>query len=118
MPARSIRVIGLGIPAVSFGASARLVSALRQPPLCARLFAALDGELLATIISDDVAIAVTLAAKRHRDFCFFHHRTHIAENGDDFCALSNSLVALVAMVVGAVALLGQQQIEIVDLDLC
>jgi hypothetical protein len=75
------------------------------------------GDLLAVIISNDAAVAIALAAKGHRDFCFLHHRTHIAENGEDFCALGDGLVALVAMVVIAVALLAQQQIEIVDLDL-
>ena len=58
------------------------------------------------IISNDVPVAVPLAGKRQRDFRFLHHRTHIAENGKDFCALRNSLVALVAIVVIAVAFLG------------
>jgi len=71
--------------------------------------------LLAAIISNDVAVTVTLAGNAHGDFRFLHHRTHIAENGGDFCTLSESLIALVAIVVIAVALLAQQKIEIVNL---
>ena len=77
-------------------------------PLCAGLFAAPDRGLLAAIISNDVTVVVTLAGIAHGDFCFLHHRTHIAENGEDFGTLSKSLVALVAMVVITIALLAQQ----------
>jgi hypothetical protein len=41
------------------------------------------GDLLAAIISNDAAVAVTLAAKAQRNVC----RTHIAEHGGDFRAL-------------------------------
>ena len=50
-------------------------------------------------LSANFAVAITLAAKVHRDLCFLQHRTHITENGEDFCPLGDSLVALVAMVV-------------------
>ena len=52
---------------------------VRQLP-CARLFAAVaDGELLAVIISNDAAVAIALAAKRHRDFRAQRQQQNVAK---------------------------------------